>query len=379
MNLAVITQQLGTVSETFIRRHIEDLLPGQTVAIARHSSHPLGGRWESPCPVLLLDEKAKSLTARAARRLGVSDASQMERATETFLRQHEVKWVLGEYLDQFVDFVPLLDRLNIPYVVQGHGIDLSAALRMPEKQQSYLQYKSARAILTRCEFHRKRLIDLGLPEDIIHVNPGGVDIPAQLTARSEDAAKRFLAVGRMVAKKGPFYLLEAFRLACAKDPSITLDYIGGGEMHQATKQYVDAAGLQKQVRLRGMVSEAEKENLWGQCGVFLQHSLVDPVTGDEEGLPAAIQEAMAAGMIVITTTHAGIPEAIENGVTGWLVPERDVHGMAESILRVSQEGDSGRAIAAKAYKKAAESYSWSSEKRRLLAALQVDSPHFAVA
>jgi glycosyltransferase involved in cell wall biosynthesis len=117
-----------------------------------------------------------------------------------------------------------------------------------------------------------------------------------------------------------------------------------------------------------MVSEEEKVELWNHCGVFLQHSLTDPDTGDEEGLPAAIQEAMAAGMVVITTAHSGIPEAIEDGVTGWLIPERDVKAMSKTILNVANQGISNSELVLKAYQKAAVQYSWASERQRLLSA-----------
>jgi glycosyltransferase involved in cell wall biosynthesis len=367
--LAIITSQLGTVSETFIRRHVEDLLPGQTVAIARHSSHPLGGRWRSPCPVLFLDETARGLRHRVARRLWKSDRDLIDRSIEAFLGKHQVERVLGEYLDVFVEFVPLLDRLGIPYVVQGHGIDLSAALRNADTGKRYLAFRSAKAILTRCEFHRKRLIDLGLPPELIHVNPGGVDIPALPTKRGPGAMTRFLAVGRMVSKKGPLYLLEAFRRAALQNPDITLDYIGGGDMLPAVAQFVDATGMGGRIRLRGMVSDEEKQQLWLECGAFLQHSITDPDTGDEEGLPAAIQEAMAACMLVIATAHSGIPEAIENGVTGHLVAERDVAQMASTILRVAEAGPLTDNMVTKAYQKAAENYSWPSERSRILSAI----------
>ncbi len=293
-----------------------------------------------------------------------------DRAIASFLRKQQCNLVLGEYLDQFVDFVPLLNRLGIPYVVQGHGIDVSAALRSPAMAERYLVYRSARAVLTRCEFHRRRLIELGLPGELVKVNPGGVDILKTIPIRDSTATKRFLAVGRMVPKKGPLYLLEAFRQAAAIDPDITLDYIGGGELLPAARQYVDAAGLTGRVRLCGMVTEEEKVALWNRCGVFLQHSITDPDTGDEEGLPAAIQEAMAAGMIVITTAHSGIPEAIENGVTGFVVPERGVTAMADAILRVARGDSTNGDLARAAYQKAASLYSWTSERERLLSALQ---------
>ena len=274
-----------------------------------------------PCPVLYLDRWALRPPMRAARRMGVSEAGLRDRTVARFLRRHGVTAVLGEYLDQFVDFVPLLDRLGLPYVVQGHGIDLSAALRSSVMAARYLSYKSARAVLTRCEFHRQRLLKLGMPAERVQVNPGGVDVPETPPERKAEAAKRFLAVGRMVPKKGPIYLLEAFRLAAASDPDISLDYIGDGSLFSGAVQFVDACGLGARVRLHGAAPEETKLRLFRACGVFVQHSITDPDSGDEEGLPAAIQEAMANGMAVISTRHAGIPEAVEDGVTGALVEE----------------------------------------------------------
>ncbi|MGO8776976.1 MAG: hypothetical protein ACLQHT_22095 [Terracidiphilus sp.] len=75
--------------------------------------------------------------------------------------------------------------------------------------------KSARAIVTRCEFHRQRFINLGLPAEKIYVNFGGVDVPAQPPQHGPDACKRFLTIAYLVPKKGPIYLLEAFCLAAA--------------------------------------------------------------------------------------------------------------------------------------------------------------------
>jgi colanic acid/amylovoran biosynthesis glycosyltransferase len=368
--LAIFTAQLGTASETFIRRHVEDLLPGRTVVVARNSTTPFGGYWRPQCPVLFLDRWALRLPVRLAVRIGVSQARIRDSTIGRFLHQHGATVIMGEYLDQFVDFIPLLDSMRLPYIVQGHGIDVSAALRRPGMADQYRSYDSAAAILTRCEFHRKRLIDLGLRADRVHVNPGGVDIPEQIPAHPADACKRFLAIGRFVPKKGPIYLLEAFRLAASRDATITLDYIGGGELLPAAQQLVSACRLNDRVRLHGPAKDDVKSRLAQECGVFVQHSVTDPETGDEEGLPAAIQEAMALGMTVISTRHAGIPEAIEHGVSGLLVEERDVEAMAEEMGRIASDAALCARLGASAHAKAKELYSWPAERARLLAALE---------
>jgi glycosyltransferase involved in cell wall biosynthesis len=250
----------------------------------------------------------------------------------------------------------------VPYVVQGHGLDLSSSIKSGSVGDSYLAYRSARAVLTRCEFHRQRLIGMGLAADNIHVNPGGVDIPAAIPQRTPAASKRLLAIGRMTPQKGPILLLEAFRLAASQDPDLTLDIVGGGALFPAAREFVHACGLRDRVRLHGFASEAEKHRLLAECGVFVQHSVTDPETGDEEGLPAAIQEAMANGLAVVSTRHSGIPEAVIEGETGLLCDEGDVRGMAEALLaapaRASRLGAAG-------YRRAAANYGWEHERARL--------------
>jgi colanic acid/amylovoran biosynthesis glycosyltransferase len=358
--LAVFTSELGAV---FINRHMDDLLPGRTVAIARYSSLTPSNQWEQSCPVFFLDRWRTSARVRVARRLGMSDVALREAAIQRFLRRHRVTVVLGEFLDQFLDFVPLMDRMGLPYIVQGHGIDVSAALRKPGMAERYLSYKSASAILTRCEFHRQRLINLGLPEEKIHVNFGGVDVPSPQPQRGPEACKRFLAIAFIVAKKGPIYMLEAFRLAAAQDRDITLDVIGGGPLFPAVRQFVHACGLVDRVRLHGIASEETKQRLLRECGVFVQHSITNPDTGDEEGLPASIQEAMAHGLAVVSTRHAGIPEAVLDGQTGLLVEEGNAEEMARAFLKITScATDLGNA----GYLQALSKHAWTCEKDRLL-------------
>src|SRR4051812_34247833 len=193
--LAVFTAQIGAPSETFIRRHVEDLAPGRTVVVTSRSFSVSGSFWRIQSPLLDLGQHSLRLTVRLAARLGVAREGLHERAVSAFLRRHKVKVVLGEYLDELVGFVPLLDRMGLPYVVQGHGIDVSAALRDPTMAARYRQFNSARAVLTRSEHQRQRLIGLGLPPSLVHVNPGGVDIPVDAPSRLASASKRFLAIG----------------------------------------------------------------------------------------------------------------------------------------------------------------------------------------
>ena len=120
--------------------------------------------------------------------------------------------------------------------------------------------------------------------------------------------------------------------------------------------------MHARVRLHGAASEDVKQRLLEECGVFVQHSLTDPETGDEEGLPAAIQEAMAYGMAVVSTRHSGIPEAVVDGSTGLLVNEGNVKDMAQAFLQVTSFGpEMGKA----GYCRAAAEFTAPQEAQRL--------------
>ena len=358
-NLAVFANDLGA---SFIDPHLNALAPGRTVAFGRMGAVEAGNLWAVRCPLLAVDRLDQNLKVRLARRIGVAPASMRERTVEAFLRHHKVEVVLAEYLCDFLEFLPVIERMGLPYVIQGHGFDVSSKLREAGMAERYLAYRSARAILTRSEFHRRRLIDLGLPAGKVHVNRGGVEISSTFTPKPASAARRFLSIGRLTPKKGPMLMLEAFRQAASQDPKLILDYVGGGPLIWMARQFADATGLRDRVRLHGTAPENLKLQLLRECGVFVQHNLTDPETGDEEGLPAAIQEAMAHGLAVVSTRHAGIPEAVIDGKTGILVAEGDVAGMAKAMLDASlQSGALGKA----GYDQACAHDAWQLEQARL--------------
>lgn len=358
--LAVVAYGLGS---SFIDKHLVDLAPGRTVAVGSYGGvAPLHSMWPVSCPAFLTDRWDLRLPVRVARRARLPVEGLKAAAVARFLQRHRTTVVLGEYLDHFIDYVPMMRRLGLPYVVQGHGIDVSARLRDPGMAERYRAFASARAVLTRSEHHRRRLVELGIPADKVHVNVGGVEVPAEIPERPASAGKRLLAVGLMVPKKAPIYLLEAFRRASARDPELRLDYVGGGPLFPAAQQFVEACGLQAKVRLHGIAPEETKRRLLRECGVFVQHSMTSPENGDEEGLPAAIQEAMAHGLAVVSTRHSGIPEAVIEGETGLLGDEGDVDAMAEAFLSIPPLAAAmGRA----GHREALAKHSWEGERARL--------------
>lgn len=369
-DLAVMTPDLGLASETFIRRHCNELLPGRTAAVAR----ALQSAWRPTGPMLLtegLRPPAPGLAVRLVRKLGMNGRAEApeqfaELEIERFLREHGVRTVLGEYLHWCVRQLPLARRIGAAFWAHGHGFDVSAHLRNPRYQQAYREFAGIAGVIVVSDHSRRRLIKLGLPAAKLHVIPCGTDVPDAPLHRRETQSVRCLAVGRMVAKKGTILLLDAFRRAAEIEPVLHLDVVGGGELFPAAQQYVQALGLAQRVVLHGEQPWERVRELLREANIFVHHAIVDPASGDEEGLPVAILEAMAAALPVVATQHAGIPEAVADGETGLLGPESNTDAMAQNILRLARNAPLRAELGEAGWARARQRFSWARERRDLL-------------
>jgi glycosyltransferase involved in cell wall biosynthesis len=375
--LAIFAPLIGVRSETFIRRRIENLLPGGTVVVTETVDGPLAGHWSVSCPMLVLNKITRPpLVLRAglamARRLGWS-APPHGRAVKAFVRAHGVRVVIGDYLNWSLRWIDLARDLGVRFYGYAHGYDVSRVLRDQRWCKAYGRYNQTDGVIVPSRHSRDRLVAVGLDSETIHVVPSGVPVPSAPIVRGRSAAVRCLAVGRMVRKKAPLLTLEAFQRALRVHPDLTLDVVGDGELLPPVVQFVRDRGLEGKVTLHGGQPNEVVERLMREADMFLQHSVVDSLTGDEEGLPTAIQEAMAHGLPVVSTYHAGIPEAVDDGATGYLVDEGDTASMADRIVRLARDRGLRHQMGEAAWEKARERFSWEKSREALLGILGIAS------
>lgn len=369
-SLAVIAPNLGAASETFIRRHMENLLPGQTAVIAGQDGPPYCGHWTVGEPKLITSRQVsryERLVRRMMSRPPFRMASYEDAVVARFLSRHQVRVMLLEFLDFGLPYLELARKLGIRCFGHAHGYDVSASwLEDPKWKTEYQRYCQAHGVVTPCEVNRQRLIKLGLDAGKVHVVPYGVEVPAAPKQVIPNASIRCVAVGRMVGKKAPILLLDAFRRAAERVPGLTLDYVGAGILLVAAIHFVRSFSLSDRVTLHGTQPSAAVTKLMADADIFLQHSVVDPVNGDEEGMPVAILEAMAAGLPVVSTRHAGIPEAVIDGETGLLVDEGDSVAMSEAIQRLALDPQLRQTFGTRSWERASAEFSWPRERERLL-------------
>lgn len=366
-DLAVMAPFLGRTTETAVRRHMFALVPGRTAVLAL-TAPPEAARDPdlAGSPSLILDEGFKYLIKPPSSAREVAPI--IEKAGR-FLLEHRVKAILSEYLDFSTYFIGLAEQLKIPFVAHAHGADASQRLRDAGWRRRYACLSSASAIVAVSSAMKHALEAAGLDGERIHVIPCGVVVSGPAPLPRVDGALRCVTVGRMTAKKAPILLLDAFRRALPHIEGARLDWAGDGPLLSSAHHFVRAMGMEDRVTLHGELRHDEVLRLLREADVFVQHCCVDELTGDAEGLPAAILEAMAAGLPVLSTTHAGIPEAVEDDVTGFLVAEGDTQAMAARLVALARSPELRRSMGLRGWTRVRRLFSWELERERLLGVL----------
>jgi colanic acid/amylovoran biosynthesis glycosyltransferase len=236
-----------------------------------------------------------------------------------------------------------LGLIKGPIATVFHGKDMSAYL--DKRRGGAYKHLFARGdlFLPISEFWRDKLITLGAPADKIMVHRMGVDttrfVETPRTLKVGEAV-RFIGVGRMVEKKGFDDALAAFaKMRSASDaPAATLTLIGDGPLRGALQRQAAQLGFGDAVRFTGLLPHAKVEEMLREAHVFVLPSRTSR-SGDMEGIPVALMEAMAQGLPVLATRHSGTPELVEHEVSGLLCAEGDREALAANMLEFAKSPD----------------------------------------
>ncbi|MGR3494372.1 glycosyltransferase [Citreimonas sp.] len=342
MRTAIATSDYFVLGETFINRHIEHLFGGDTVVVAgRHNGQDPYGK-----PLFVRRAKLSTLDRLTAPFAALSGAAlhgtsrlpfgDNRRHLADFLRDQRVEAILAEFGTQALVVAKLGNDLGIPVFSYWRGTDASRALRSRQRVRSYrLMMPRLAGIFSVSQFLLDNLAAHGVRHPNAHVVPSGVDV--RRFAPAEKVRGSCLAVGRMVEKKAPQVTLRAFATA-AQGREAHLTFIGDGPLLETCRALAAELGVADRVTFTGALPHDSVRQHLMRTEIFLQHS-VTAKDGNTEGLPTAIQEALACGCITLSTRHAGIPEAVEHGVNGLLVEEWDEAGFAAQLGELLDTAD----------------------------------------
>ena len=272
-------------------------------------------------------------------------------------RENNVSAVLAEYGTTGTLTTEACRRLKIPLIVYFFGYDATLRSVLEEYSQAYqVMFREAAAMIAVSRSIKAKLVSLGASADKIHVIPCGVDCGRFAGGTPGESEPLFLAVGRFTEKKGPQFTIKAFAKTHAAYPNARLRMIGDGPLLEECQDLARTLGVEDVIDFSGSLAHAELHAALQHARCFVQHS-VEAASGDCEGTPVAILEAGASGLPVISTRHAGIPDVVIEGETGFLVDERDFEGMAEHMILLAQDPSLAQRMGEAARRRIADKFS----------------------
>ena len=342
-NVLAYVDEMFTPSESFVHRSYR--------AFDRLSPIFVGNHQRSPAP-----DGARTINIRslhgpggetAFKQLGVVSRALKERlAAEKPIAIHAHFGKGGVYA------MPLARALDVPLVVTYYGGDATKKMNTSENPvRVYNRYRKemwrqAALILPCSDFIRRELKMRGCPNDkmVVHYNSADPD-------RFHPGEKHniVLFAGRWTEKKGIGTLISALARLGPKLKGWRVRLLGDGELKAPLVAQLNAAGVQAE--LPGWIAADEMPRHFAEAAIVCVPSQ-RAKSGDAEGLPLVCVEAMLSNCALAATKHAGIPECVEDGKTGYLVNERDDAALADRLGRMLDDpartramGEAGRALA----------------------------------
>lgn len=247
--------------------------------------------------------------------------------------------------------------LGIPYSFTLHG-----PADFWETGRWRLDEKIARADFVACisQFSRSQGMLFSDPRHWprLHIIHCGIDPERYAAPSDHPAGRNVLFIGRLAAAKGVPVLLEAFTTLFATYPDARLTLVGDGPARAALTARARELGLADAVRFTGYLSQDEVAAELARCDLFALPSFA-------EGVPVVLMEAMASARPVLATRIAGIPELVEDGVSGRIVAPGDIQAFAAAMTEILADPDTARRMGATGQRKVAAEFNQRVEAEKL--------------
>lgn len=329
MRIAILSPSNNSYTETFINSHRN--LKGD---IFFFFEGEIPKRVEGYRQIFFVFDLALKLFFKAIKVFSKSEYGYDLFLLKRNLLRHKIDIGLAEYGTTGASCCQVFKSLKIPLVVHFHGYDASMISIVHRYKDKYLElFKYSHTILVVSNEMYSSLVKQGADKNKLILNYYGPSEIFSSVKNKVDDSIIFLTVGRFTEKKSPMSTIKAFAICVKKVSDLQLWMVGKGELLDECKALVMNLGLERNIFFTGSKKPEEIAKMFESAYAFLLHSVTSK-SGDKEGTPVSILEAMSAGLPVVSTLHGGIGDVVIDGRTGFLNPEHDVEAMASSMMKL---------------------------------------------
>jgi colanic acid/amylovoran biosynthesis glycosyltransferase len=256
---------------------------------------------------------------------------------DSLLERHGVDLMHIYFGHTGVHLLPFIEQWDKPCVVSFHGADVADKEDIKDYPAKLRRlFDAVPLVLARSQSLADRLTQFGCLPGKLRINRTGVplnEFPFVDRQPPPDGKWRIVQACRLIPKKGVATSLRAFAIFKKDNPKAEFLIAGKGPLQPELEMLAAGLGIFKDVRFVGFLSQPELLEFYASSHLFLHPSETSP-NQDQEGVPNSVLEAMATGLPVAATRHGGIPEAVEHGRTGLLVPEEDHIALANAMQKI---------------------------------------------
>lgn len=268
----------------------------------------------------------------------------------------------------------LAKKKDIPLITTLHGFDVTVSKKelLNSRSPAWINYflhqnklkKNGEKFICVSQFIAEQAVRNGFPEGKIIQHYIGIDVDKYLQSEPLDDSGIILHVARLVEKKGTAILVTALKHIQKRYPEVKLVIVGDGPLLPQLRAQISSLGLDNNVIFTGALAHVEVMELMRKAHMLILPSITAK-TGDAEGLGMVLLEAAVTGVPVIGTNHGGIPEAIIDGETGFLVDENNDRQLAERILFLMDNRTTRLSMGKKAREFVAQKFNLTRQTKKL--------------
>jgi len=244
-----------------------------------------------------------------------------------------VHFQFGNIAVNYIKFMNFAVFKHAKLIVSLRGSDISKFIDNHREDIYSNVFKDADIFLPVCNYFKERLITLGCEENKIIVHYSGIKcnrfhLKSRIPINGQPI--QILSVGRLVEKKGLEYSILAVSKLLKSGYNIKYSIVGGGPLRDDLLKLIHNLNVSDKIKLLGVKIQNEVVDILDNSHIFIAPSITSE-DKNQEGIPNVLKEAMAMGLPVISTYHSGIPELVHDGISGYLLQEKNIDNLADKI------------------------------------------------